>query len=313
MGPGARTPAVARRADVGAAHEISPAPSAWAFELGPVPGAAEVRVCVLTGYGFNCEAETAAGFRMAGATAEIVHTGALLEAGAAGLDGVHILAFVGGFSFGDHIASGRVLANRMRFRMADALARFVDDGGHVLGVCNGFQTIAKLGLLPSLGRAPGEPLAPQQVSIVDNDRLGYRDAWVRLRVATDSPCAFTRGASGVPLDVPARHGEGKIVFGDPAAREHALRSGLVPLQYLDATGAVTEAWPDNPNGSPGGAAALCDASGRVFGVMPHPEAFLYPQNHPDYTGRRATGDVGRWGDGLGILVSGVRSVLGHWT
>lgn len=298
---------------MGAAQEIPAARSAWAFELGPVPGAAEVRVSVLTGYGLNCEAETAAGFRMAGATAEIVHTGALLEAGASGLDGVHILAFVGGFSFGDHIASGRVLANRMRFRMADALARFVDDGGHVIGVCNGFQTIAKLGLLPSLGRTPGGPLAPQQVSIVDNDRLGYRDAWVRLRVATDSPCAFTRGASGAPLDVPARHGEGKIVFGDPAAREHAIRSGLVPLQYVDAAGAATEDWPANPNGSLVGAAALCDATGRVFGVMPHPEAFLYPQNHPDYTGRRVAGDDRRWGDGLGILVSGVRSVLGDWT
>lgn len=298
---------------MGAAPEISGPPSAWSFALGPVPGAADVRVCVLSGYGLNCEAETAAGFRMVGATAEIVHTGALLEAGPGALAGVHILAFVGGFSFGDHIASGRVLANRMRFRMADALARFVDDGGHVIGICNGFQTIAKLGLLPSIGRTAGAPLAAQQVSIVDNDRLGYRDAWVRLAPDAASPCAFTRGASGAVLEVPARHGEGKIVFADPALRDRVIDGGLIPLRYVDAAGESTETWPDNPNGSPVGAAALCDVTGRVFGVMPHPEAFLYPQNHPDYTRWRADGHVPRWGDGLGVLASGVRSILSDWT
>ncbi len=287
--------------------------SAWSSELGPVPGADAVHVSVLSGYGLNCEAETAAGFGMLGAKAEIVHTGAWLEAGPTVLEGVHILAFVGGFSFGDHIASGRVLANRVRYRMADALARFVDDGGHVIGICNGFQTIAKLGLLPALGRARGGGLSDQQVSIVDNDRLGYRDAWVRLAVTPNSPCAFTRGASGAALEVPARHGEGQIVFADDALRDATWREGLVPLTYVDAAGAPTEGWPDNPNGSRGGAAALCDVTGRVFGVMPHPEAFLYAENHPDYTRWRASGRVPRWGDGLGILASGVRSVLGGWT
>jgi phosphoribosylformylglycinamidine synthase len=286
--------------------------SAWTFDLGPIDGAAAVRIKVLSGYGLNCEAETAAGFQMLGADAQIVHTGELLEAGAAGLAGVHMLAFTGGFSFGDHIASGRVLANRLRYRLADALARFVDDGGHVIGICNGFQTISKLGLLPALGRRKGDPLASQQVSIVDNDRLGYRNAWVRLGVVAPSPCAFTRGSSGEPLAVPARHGEGKIVFADDATQQTAWQSGLVPLVYVDANAAPTEAWPDNPNGSAKGAAALCDTTGRVFGVMPHPEAFLYPQNHPDFTRWRAAGRVPARGDGLGILASGVRSVLGGW-
>lgn len=295
-----------------AGRAISGPPSAWSFPLGPVAGADEVRVLVLSGYGLNCESETAAGFRMTGARAEIVHTGALLEAGAAGLDGVHILAFVGGFSFGDHIASGRVLANRLRFRFADALVRFVDGGGHVIGVCNGFQTISKLGLLPAFDREPGDPLAAQQMSIVDNDRLGYRDAWVRLRIDPASPCAFTRGASGGVLEVPARHGEGKLVFADPSLAQRVVDEHLVPLRYVDAAGEATEAWPDNPNGSPGGAAAMCDPTGRIFGVMPHPEAFLYPENHPDFTRWRAAGDTPRHGDGLGILASGVRSVLGAW-
>lgn len=286
--------------------------SAWSFELGPIVGAGDVRVRVLSGYGLNCEAETQAGFRMLGADASIVHTGALIEAGAAGLDGVHLLAFTGGFSFGDHIASGRVLANRLRFRMGDALARFVDDGGHVIGICNGFQTIAKLGLLPALDRPRGQ-LAPQQASIVDNDRLGYRDAWVKLAIDPASPCAFTRGSSGAVLEVPSRHGEGKLVFADDATRARIVAEHLVPLRYVDAQGEPTEHWPENPNGSADGFAALCDPSGRIFGVMPHPEAFLHPHNHPDFARWRARGVVPVAGDGLGVLASGVRSILASRT
>lgn len=282
--------------------------SAWREPPGSIAGADAVRVLVLSGYGLNCEAETAAGFRMTGARADVVHTGALVEQGVAGLAGVHVLAFVGGFSFGDHIASGRVLANRMRARMSDALARFVDDGGLVIGICNGFQTITKLGLLPALDRRDGDPLAPQQVSIVDNDRLGYRDQWVRLAIDPDSPCVFTRGSSGALLEVPSRHGEGKIVAA-PDVRARIESEHLVPMRYADATGAATEAWPDNPNGSEAGWAALCDRTGRVFGVMPHPEAFLHPENHPDFRTWRARGVAPRVGDGLGILASGVRAAL----
>ena len=282
--------------------------SAWRQSPGPVAGAESVRVLVLSGYGLNCEAETAAGFRMTGARADIVHTGALLESGAAGLAGVHVLAFVGGFSFGDHIASGRVLANSMRYRLGDALARFVDDGGLVLGICNGFQTIVKLGLLPALDRSAGEGLAAQEVSIVDNDRVGYHDGWVRLAIDPDSPCVFTRGASGAVLEVPSRHGEGKIVA-PPQVRARIEAAKLVPLRYVDDGGAPTQAWPANPNGSEGGWAAMCDASGRVFGVMPHPEAFLYPENHPDFTTWKQTGGAPRVGDGLGILANGVRAAL----
>ncbi len=263
---------------------------------------------MLAGYGLNCEAETAAGFRMAGAEVEIVHTGALIEAGAAGLRGVHLLAFVGGFAFGDHIASGRVLANRLRFAMGDALARFVDDGGHVIGICNGFQTITKLGLLPALDRPHGQ-LGVQQVSVVDNDRLGYHDGWVRLGIDRTSVCAFTRDASGSPLEVPSRHGEGKIVFADVDARTRVRAAGCVPMAYLDADGAPTERWPENPNGSAEGIAALCDTTGRVFGVMPHPEAHLYFDNHPDARLWRQQGYDGRYGDGVGILMNGVRAVL----
>jgi phosphoribosylformylglycinamidine synthase len=283
--------------------------SPWAHALGPVEGARDVRALVLTGYGLNCEAETAAGLRMAGARADIVHVGDLLADGGTALDDARLLVFVGGFSFGDHIASGRVFANRLRFRLGDRLARFVDDGGLVLGICNGFQTIVKLGLLPALDREAGQGLPPQQASLVHNDRLGYRDAWVRLAIDPSSPCVFTRGSTGVPLAVPSRHGEGKLVFADPALRARVEALRLVPVRYVDDEGRPTEAWPDNPSGSAGGWAGLCDVTGRVFGLMPHPEAYLYPECHPRWIAQRDQGLLPPVGYGLGILVNGVRACL----
>ncbi len=276
-------------------------------DVPPTPvGAEDVRVLVPTGYGLNCEAETVAGFRAAGAHVESVHMGDLLERGAAALTDVHILVFIGGFAFGDHVSSGRVLANRLRARLGEALARHVDDGGLVLGVCNGFQTLAKLGLLPALGRGLGEPIAQQQVSLVANERLGYRDGWVRLRVESGSPCAFTRGLAGRILECPARHGEGKLVWRDAQVAAAIREQGLVPVRYVDAAGQPTERWPDNPNGSPDGAAGLCDATGRVFGLMPHPEAFLYAENHPRWREPAARPEL----LGTSLLREGVAAVLG---
>jgi phosphoribosylformylglycinamidine synthase len=286
----------------------APIRSPWVDPLDPIQGADAVRVLVLAGYGLNCEAETAAGFRMLGARADIVHVADVLAPGHPSIDAAHIIVFVGGFSFGDHIASGRVFANRVRYRAGERLARHVDDGGLVLGICNGFQTIIKLGLVPGLDRDAGDELAPQQATLVSNERLGYRNAWVRLRIDDASPCVFTRGSTGALLEVPSRHGEGKLVFAASIA-QRVEADHLVPLRYADATGSPTERWPDNPNGSPGGAASLCDSTGRVFGLMPHPEAYLYPQNHPDWIAQRDGGRLPRRGYGLGILANGVRAAI----
>lgn len=282
--------------------------SPWSDPLGPVQGAADVRVVVLSGYGLNCEAETHAGFEMTGARSEIVHVADLIEGGGQHLDTASIAVFIGGFSFGDHIASGRVFANRLRGQLGDRLARFVDDGGLVLGICNGFQSIVKLGLLPAVGRSTGSGLASQQASLASNDRLGYRNEWVKLAIDPQSPCVFTRGSSGAILEVPSRHGEGKLLIGE-SLRADVERSHLIPVRYVDDGGQPTTAWPDNPNGSPGGAAGLCDETGRVFGLMPHPEAYLYPENHPDWLEQRRAGALPRFGFGLGLLANGVRAAL----
>ncbi len=155
--------------------------------------ARRLRVLVLTGYGLNWEAETAAGFRALGGQVDLRHVADALADGPDALAPYGLLAFIGGFSFGDHIASGRVLANRLRYRMGDRLQRFVADGGLCLGICNGFQTLVKLGLLPG-----GEPGLRQSVTLVHNDRLGYWDAWVRLAVGPAGPCGVTRGRGGSP-------------------------------------------------------------------------------------------------------------------
>lgn len=274
----------------------------------------DVRVLVLTGYGLNCEVETAAGFSRAGATVVSRHLHDVLDEAPTkdALSGYQILAFVGGFSFGDHIQSGRVYANRLRFRMGDALARFVDDGGLALGICNGFQTLVCLGLLPALGRVRGSGLAPQTAALVHNDRLGYFDTWVKLRVDEQSPCVWTRGL-GQTLELPSRHGEGKLLFQDEATRQVIEDAHLIPVRYADAAGRPTEVWPANPNGSPGGAAGLCDATGRIFGLMPHPDAFLDPENHPDWIRRRDAREPGfgveEAGMGQAIFDAGVRAVV----
>ncbi len=281
--------------------------SPWVSPPGAIEGADAVGALVFAGYGLNCEAETAAGFRVLGARPRIRHFSDVIDDPAA-LEDTRIVVFGGGFSFGDHIASGRVFANRVRARLGDRLASFVDDGGLVLGICNGFQTIAKLGLVPGLGRERGDPLTLQQATVEHNDRLGYRNAWVRLRVDPESPCVFTQGASGALLEVPSRHGEGKVLL-DPEFEAQALEQGLVPVRYADAAGNPTEVWPDNPNGSPGGIAGLCDPTGRIFGLMPHPEAYLYPENHPDWIAQRDAGCLPAHGAGLGILAGGVRAAL----
>ena len=123
------------------------------------------------------------------------------------------------------------------------------------------------------------------------------------------PTPWLRGATGAVLPVPSRHGEGKLVFADEATRARAQAQHLVPFRYADAEGQPTEAWPENPNGSPGGAAALCDPTGRVLGLMPHPEAYLFPENHPRWIAQRDRGCLPRHGHGLRLLANGVRAVV----
>ena len=232
-----------------------------------------MKAYVITGYGLNCEEETAAAWRRAGATPQIVHAEDLFS-GAAPLSGAQIIHLCGGFSYGDNLGSGRVFALRLRHDprggkgpLAPALAAWVADGGQLIGVCNGFQILVKCGLLPNLS---GELRI--EATLAPNRPTGFVDRWVRCAVSPSPSPAFA-GLS--TIDLPIRHGEGRLLFADAATAAQA--EGLIPLRYAaDLADA-----PLNPNGSTGAAAALTDPSGRVLGLMPHPEAFLDAINHPD--------------------------------
>ena len=237
---------------------------------------------------------------MAGASPQQVHLLDILQAAdGPGLADFHVLAFIGGFAFGDHLGAGFVFANKIRWRLYDQLVEFIEKGGLALGVCNGFQTMVRLGLLPGLDgdyRTPRASLAP-------NDRLGYRDAWVRLAFDSASSCFWTRGIDH--MDLPARHGEGKFLAESDALLEQLEAKRQVVARYVGPDDRPTEQWPHNPNGSPRAVAGICDPSGLLFGLMPHPDAYLYGFHHPQWRKRRVEGTLPDEGEGVTIFRNGV--------
>lgn len=234
-----------------------------------------VKALVLTGYGLNCDNETAFAFEQAGAEAERVHINALIS-GNQTLDGFHIMAFVGGFSWGDDHGAGVIQAHRMKSRLGKELVGFVERGGLVIGICNGFQTLVNLGLLPGID---GD-YTSRSVALIANDCGNFRDDWIALAVNTASPCVFTKGIDR--LDLPIRHGEGKF-FCAPEVLDALTANHQIVMRYADTAGAPAKGrFPENPNGSVDDIAGICDTTGRVFGLMPHPEAYNHPTNHPHW-------------------------------
>ena len=238
-----------------------------------------VRALILTGFGINCDAETKVAFDRAGAAADRVHLNDLIDAPGRVRD-YQILAIPGGFSFGDDVASGKILANRLRYKLGDALRRFVDDGKLAIGICNGFQVMVKMGLLPA-----NEELFRQDVTLTHNASGRFEDRWVYLRANPNSPCVWTRGLD--VFELPVRHGEGRFLARDAATLRAIHERGLIALKYCGADGAPADgAYPANPNASVDDIAGICDASGRIFGLMPHPEAFTERMHHPRATRER---------------------------
>jgi phosphoribosylformylglycinamidine synthase len=231
-------------------------------------------VCVLTGFGINCDNETFTAFELAGAVPKKVHINDLIHKKDS-LENYHVLAFPGGFSFGDDIASGKVFANKFRFSLKKDMKAFIEAGKLTIGICNGFQTMVKMGLIPALDGGSFS----QQVTLTFNDSGRFEDRWVHLEPDKKSPCVFTKGMSRFP--VPVRHGEGKLVCG-PEVLKRLRDERLAVLRYVNADGSKPK-YPANPNGSLDDIAGLCDPSGTLFGLMPHPEAYLFKTNHPRWT------------------------------
>ncbi|WBO83726.1 phosphoribosylformylglycinamidine synthase subunit PurQ [Hymenobacter yonginensis] len=267
----------------------------------------KVRALILTGFGINCEEEFAAAYRLVGAEATIVHLNQVLH-GHVSIHDFDILNFPGGFSFGDDLGSGVVLANKLRYRrnaegrtLLDDIKEFVAGGKHVLGICNGFQVLVKLGLLPDLSGT-----VTPEVTLTHNASGRYEDRWVKLTVNPRATTPFLKGLT--TLEVPVRHGEGRLIIQDEATRAAIEARGLNCLTYADFDGAPTDVYPFNPNGADLNCAGLTDTTGRVFGLMPHPEAFLSLYNHPDWARRkRATPGLSEEGDGVWLF----RNIVEH--
>lgn len=235
----------------------------------------QIKALVLTGYGLNCDHETAYALELAGAQAQRVHINALID-GTVSLDQFQIMTFIGGFSWGDDHGAGVVQAVRMKTNIGDKLLAFVDKGHLVIGICNGFQCLVNLGLLPAMD----QDYTRRSVALTYNDCGNFRDQWVHLSINTHSPCIFTRGLAH--LELPVRHGEGKFVASE-AVLQNLIDNNQVAAQYARADGQLAQGrFPDNPNGSLHDIAGICDPTGRIFGLMPHPEAFNHWTNHPDW-------------------------------
>ena len=236
----------------------------------------EVKVLVLTGYGLNCDNETAYAFELAGATASRVHINALID-GSVELDDFHILVFGGGFSWGDDHGAGVVQAVRLKMNIGDKIRTFIGKGKLVLGICNGFQTLVNMGLLPGFDN----DYTSRKVALAYNDCGNFRDDWVNLSVNENSPCVFTKGLKAV--EYPIRHGEGKF-YAEKEILDTLIKNNQVVVRYAMSDGSPADkSFPENPNGSVYDVAGICDETGRIFGLMPHPEAFKHFTNHPSWT------------------------------
>lgn len=244
----------------------------------------KVRVCVITGYGINADRELSEAFSLVGGEAVPVHIQDLIDTPKL-LNAYQILAFPGGFSFGDHLGSGLVFAHLVKKTLGESLSAFLQSGNLVIGICNGFQVLVKMGLLPNTAGGM-EP----EVSLIHNASGRFIDRWVRVQFDPESPSVWTKGLS--TMELPIRHGEGRFVAGSPAIARILQEQKLIALTYDG----------DNPNGSEMDVAGITDPTGRILGLMPHPEAFMYPENHPRWTRE----GIGR-GFGLDILANGI-----HW-
>jgi phosphoribosylformylglycinamidine synthase I len=235
------------------------------------------RVLVLTGYGINCEEETAYAFNLptVGGDAALVHISDIITQPQQ-LERFHILVIPGGFAFGDDIAAGIVLAAKLRYRLEQPLSKFLHDGKLVLGICNGFQALVRLGVLPAVAGMHWQ----QEATLAANDSGKFEDRWVYLRVNPSCTSPFVQGIE--QLYLPVRHGEGKFVPRDADILQTLQAQHQIAARYCCPAGTAAP-YPWNPNGSADDIAAVCDPSGRIFGLMPHPEAYVHRTHHPRWT------------------------------
>jgi phosphoribosylformylglycinamidine cyclo-ligase len=259
------------------------------------------RALVLRAPGINCDRETVQACRLVGFETDLLHINQLLKAPERLLD-YHFLVIPGGFSYGDDLGAGTLLAKNLVIHLGKQLQQFIDEGRPVLGICNGFQVLVRAGLLPGkvTSTSPGasHPQVPV-TSLTHNASAQFECRWITLSTQP-GPCIFTQGIDR-PIQLPVAHGEGQFVFADPAMLTALQENGQIPLVYTMNAWQITPSsatpplsspipYPDNPNGSIGNIAGVCNAQGNVFGLMPHPERYVHALQHPQRRGTQGQGD-----------------------
>jgi phosphoribosylformylglycinamidine synthase len=249
---------------------------------------AKVKTLILRAPGTNCDRETMFAFEQAGSVVESAHINELVSREKS-LSGYQIMVIPGGFTYGDDISAGKILANELRLKLGEDIRRFIDDGRLILGICNGFQVLLKAGILPRCGHK-----TRQLLTLATNDSGKFECRWVYLRINEISPCIFTQGISNMYL--PVAHGEGKVV-----AESTVIDKLNVTLHYTDGKGDIEAGYPYNPNGSANNIAGICDVTGRIFGLMPHPERFVRWTQHATWLRE----PMRHYGDGSKIFQNAV--------
>lgn len=232
------------------------------------------KVAILVVDGINCDQETVVAFQLAGGNPQKVHLNQLLQKKIS-LDDFQILVIPGGFSYGDDILSAKVFANQLLCRLRERIEKFIAEKKLVMGICNGFQVLLRMGILP-WKMQPAE-----DCSLVFNQVGHFECRWIKLKInLTES--VFTRGLEGGVMELPVAHGEGQLIFKNQEKLKTLKKEKLAVFQYCDEDGKIAEDFPFNPNGSIESIAGMCDLSGRILGMMPHPERFVLKTQHPNW-------------------------------
>ncbi|MCF6159160.1 MAG: phosphoribosylformylglycinamidine synthase I [wastewater metagenome] len=251
------------------------------------------KVLILRTAGTNCDYETGYAFEKAGAKVDIVHINALL-ANKKLLGEYQILAIPGGFTYGDDVSAGKILANQIKYHLEEDIRAFILEKKLILGICNGFQVLMKAGLLPSITHSD------QGATLTFNDSHKFEDRWVYLEVCS-STSPFIHNGHASRMYLPVAHGEGKFVTKDEGVLNRIIANRQIVFKYVNAQGEEA-GYPWNPNGSVENIAGICDTTGQILGMMPHPERYVEPTQHPCWTRSNRLRD---WGDGLSIFKNAV--------
>lgn len=271
------------------------------------------KVIVLRTAGTNCDHETAFAFSLAEADVDMVHINELAS-DEKHLKDYHVLAIPGGFTYGDDIASGKILANEIKYKLKDDMRNFINSGKLIIGICNGFQVLVKAGFLPGLSN-------DLESTLTFNDSGKFEARWVYLKKETrgqkpehrrqtiddgrrtiDDRCVWTKGLKEM-IYLPVAHGEGKFIPKDKKILDELTENNQIVFKYVNSEGDKPE-YPDNPNGSVQDIAGICDTTGRILGLMPHPERYVLGTQHPRWTRE----GLKKFGDGLEIFRNGIKYV-----